>query len=309
MKRKFRNRGWLLYALFLVSVVARSQPELGTRATAMIDPVGRTGIYRIVLPPQLVANCKSDFSDLRIYKPDGSTVPYVLRTNISDPLNAGYLALPDPAISRKDSSNKHSYYRLQYEDAYRIDRLSLLVADPELYKREARIMAPGNSTGMIPVTSVSIDPHDTAFRLPSVKAQTLVIDIDNGDNPPLAITRVATAQSGIYILTYLQAITRIDYQLQTGHDEDGPPDYDLHYFTDSLSRHPLDIGLQPVRLNKLPAAGGRDTAAKATVSGGNPNPANRKSGFLLWSILIIILFLLLYVSVKLAKSIANKQDR
>jgi hypothetical protein len=301
MKRKFRNRGWLLCGLFLLSAVVWSQPEPVTRATAMVDSVARTGFYRIVLPPKLVAKCRADLSDLRIYKPDGSTVPYVLRTDMQDRLNAGYLALSDPAIRRKDSSNKHSYYRLQYDDSYRIDRLSLMVSGPILFKREVRIMAGSDSTDPIPVTSVSIDPHDTAFRLPSVKARTLVIDVDNGDNPPLVITRVASAQSGIYMLTYLEAISRIDYQLQTGHDENGPPDYDLHYFTDSLSQHPFDIGLQPIRLDNMPAPNG--------LTAGGRDKANRRSGLLLWGILSVILFLLLYMSVKLAKSIAQKKDQ
>jgi hypothetical protein len=275
----------------------------------MIDTVGRSGFYRIVLPPQFVAKCRADLSDLRIYKPDGTTVPYVLRTDVNDRLNAGYQPLPDPTIRRTDSSNKHSYYRLRYDDTYRIDRLSLMVSDPMLYKRETRIMVGGDSTDPAPVTSVSIDPHDTAFRLPSVKTRTLVIDIDNGDNPPLAITRVASAQSGIYILTYLESISRIDYQLQTGHGGDGPPDYDLHYFTDSLSRHPLDIGLQRIYFDKLTSGSGPDTEAKAAGGIKNPSPANRKAGLLLWSILIIILLLLVYVSVKLARSIAkNKVD-
>jgi hypothetical protein len=275
----------------------------------MIDTVARTGFYRIVLPPSLVAKCRADLSDLRIYKPDGTTLPYVLRTDVDDHLNAGYQSIPDPAIRRTDSSNKHSYYRLQYDDTYRIDRLSLLVSNPVLFKRETRIMTYRDSTDLVSVASVSIDSHDTAFRLPSVKAKTLVIDIDNGDNPPLAITRVASAQSGIYILTYLESISRMGYRLQTGHGGDGPPDYDLHYFTDSLSRHPLDIGLQRIYLDTLTSGGGQDTTATAATGVKNPVPSNRKGGLLLWSILAIVLLLLLYVSVKLARSVAQKQDR
>jgi hypothetical protein len=307
MKKKNWIRVGLFCGLPLLSTVVRSQPEPVIRARAMIDTVATTGFYRIVLPPLIVAKCKADLSDLRIFKPDGTTVPYVLRTKAHDRLNAGYEALPDPTIRRKDSSNKHSYYRLQYDDAYRIDRLSLMVSGPMLYKRETRIMACSDSADPVPVTSVSIDPHDTAFRLPSVKARTLVIDIDNGDNPPLSITRVASAQSGIYMLTYLEAITRIDYELETGHGGDGPPDYDLHYFTDTLSWHPMDIGLRPIYVEKLSPPGGRDTVAKAAAAIKNQITANRRGGLLLWSILAIILLLLLYVSVKLARAVSQKE--
>src|SRR5580658_4169286 len=308
MRRKFRNSGWVTLGLLLMSTVVKAQLEPETRATAMVDPITASGFYRIVLPPQLVAKCQADLSDLRIYKPDGTTVPYVLRTSTHDRLNAGYQALPDPSIQRKDSSNKHSYYHLQYDDSYRIDRLSLTISDPILYKREIHIMAYRDSTDAVPVTSISIDPHDTAFRLPSVKARNLIIDIDNGDNPPLNITRVSSAQSEIYILTYLEYYSRVGFQLQTGHGEYGPPNYDLHYFTDSLSRHPLDIGLQAILIDKLPQPA-RDTTAKTairTARSGSPVPANRKDAFFLWSILVIILLLLLYVSVKLARAIDKK---
>src|SRR5579863_6627562 len=185
MRRKFRIRRLvgLTASPLLLWAVVWSQSEPGTRARALIDPVTTTGFYRIVLPPQLVAKCLADLSDLRIYKPDGTTVPYVLRTNVHDRLNAGYLALPDPSVQRKDSSNKHSYYRLQYDDAYRIDRLSLMISNPVLYKREMHISASRDNSEPVHVTRVSIDPHDTAFKLPSFKTRTLVIDIDNGDNP------------------------------------------------------------------------------------------------------------------------------
>jgi hypothetical protein len=294
-----------------MSTAGKAQWEPDTRARAMVDPITTTGFYRIVLPPQLVAKCRADLSDLRIYKPDGTTVPYVLRTNVHDRLNAGDLALPDPLIRRTDSSNKHSYYRLRYDDAYRIDRLSLMISDPILYKREIHIMASGDTTEPVPVTSLSIDPHYTALRLPSVKARTLVIDIANGDNPPLNIIRVSSAQSGIYILTYLEYYSGVGFQLQTGHGEYGPPNYDLHYFTDSLSRHPMDIGLQPIQIDTLHRTG-IDTVAKAPAPAAHtqdPISANRKAGLLLWSILIVILLLLTYISVKLARAIEKKEKQ
>jgi hypothetical protein len=119
---------------------------------------------------------------------------------------------------------------------------------------------------------------------------------------------VSSAQSGIYILTYLEYYSRVGFQLQTGHGEYGTPNYDLHYFTDSLSRHPLDVGLQAILIDKLPKPA-RDTAAKTairTTRAVSPVPANRKAAFLLWSILVIILLLLTFVSVKLARAIDKK---
>jgi hypothetical protein len=318
MKKNYRIKGLLVCGLLCLSAVARAQPQPSVTAegltipvTAQVDSVPRTGFYRIVLPPHLVAKCRPDLSDLRIYKPDGTTVPYVLRTAIHDRMNAGYLPLPDPMISQKDSSNKHSYYRLRYDDTYRIERLSLIVSNPILYKRTVRIMAEEDSTGDKPVTCVSIDPKDTVFLLPAVKAKTLLIDIANGDNAPLVIREVVSAQSGIYLLAYLLAGEGNRYELGAGDSTEGPPDYDLHYFTDSLQQHPFDIGLQPVRLRTGWAFGQKAPAKLATGSTASGqdgiSAGGRKSGLLLWSILIFILLMLTFVSIKLARAVSQKE--
>ena len=295
----------------------RAQREHSVRA--QLDSVAQTGFYRIVLPPAFIAWCRPDLSDLRIFKPGGEQVPYVLRTDIPDSLNAGWLSLPDPSIGRRDSSNKHSYYRLQYENAYRIERLSFVISNPVLYKRTARITAVGDSAhaevvdpdaaGDGPVVCVSIDPHDTAFRIPAIKARALLIDIANGDNAPLAITRVVSAQSGIYILTWLQSFTGSGYELVAGKSWPYPPDYDLHYFTDSLRRRPFDIGLNSIQVEDSTAVS-RSAVVKPSRDGTGKEAdirANRRSGLLLWSILIFILLLLLYVSVKLARAVSQKE--
>jgi hypothetical protein len=88
-------------------------------------------------------------------------------------------------------------------------------------------MVEEDSTGDKPVTCVSIDPKDTVFLLPAVKAKTLLIDIANGDNAPLVIRKVVSAQSGIYLLAYLLTGEGSRYELGAGDSTEGPPDYDL----------------------------------------------------------------------------------
>lgn len=287
---------------------SQQQPQRRHAVTAMVDSVAKTGFYRIILPPAFVAHCRPDLSDLRIFKPDGEQVPYVLRTGIHDRLNAGWLSLPDPSIRQRDSSNKHSYYRLQYDNAYRIDRLSFVISNPVLYKRSVRIMAAENSATPEPVAYASIDPNDTAFEIPAIKAQILLVDITNGDNAPLAITRVASAQSGIYILTWFRAFSGSGYELMGGNHWSDPPDYDLHYFTDSMRRRPLDIGLKSIHVEDM-APDTQSAAIKKVPSTGKDGgiPANSGSGLLLWSVLIFVLLLLVYVTSKLARAISRKE--
>ena len=298
MSRKYRNSGWLAIALLLTS--ARSDAQFQPTTTVAVDSVPKAGIYRIVLPPSFVARCRTDLSDLRIFDEGSATkeTPYVLRTELQDPLNAGYQPIPDPKIVEKDSSNHHSYYNLKYNDGYRMDRLSFVIRSPALYKRMALLMS--NDNEQIGVqASISIDPRDTVIHLRPMKGDNLIIDVDNEDNEPLAITRVATAQAGIYLLTYLEP--QHSYALMAGDPAVAAPEYDLHYFTDSTRMSPVTIGLGPIE------------RIEWRVKNVKRNPpleqANRKSRqVLLWSLVVSILLFLLYVSIKLARAVNKKES-
>jgi hypothetical protein len=186
---------------------------------------------------------------------------------------------------------------LSYNEAYRIGRLSLVIRNPILYKRKARITSSDEF-----ICTISIDPNDTVFRIPDVKTQQLLIDISNADNAPLAVTRVATAQSALYILTHLEQGDA--YEFVAGDSLAQKPDYDLHYFTDSLRQKPLDLGLKPVDV-RVRRAG--DVSLNSTVvRGAVPASENTRSTVLLWLVLVIVLLLLVYISVKMVKAIAKK---
>jgi hypothetical protein len=209
---------------------------------------------------------------------------------------SGTVPVPDPKISQKDSSNKHSYISLQYPDTYRIDQLGLVIRNPVLFKRTARIINPDDSTGRPWVALITIDPRDTIFHIPTVKARRLLIDISNADNAPLVISRVSSYQSAIYILTHLEKGGA--YELEGGDPMAEKPDYDLHYFTDSMRQKPLFIDLKPVyysRIKEEPVARRKEAAS-----------GNTRSRVLLWSVIVLVLLLLIYISVKMVKAIAKK---
>lgn len=120
--------------------------------------------------------------------------------------------------------------------------------------------------------------------------------------------RAASAQSGIYILTYLLSISHYGYKLYSGLGDYGPPDYDLHFFTDSLRGHPRDLGLRPIVMESEPGPGRQDSTLqqpRATLNK-SPIPVNQKSGFLLWGSLLIVLFILIYFSIRMVKAIGKK---
>jgi hypothetical protein len=310
IRKRSRSRPWtialgwvLLAAILLIPFAGRADHTVG----ALLERVKKTGFYRIILPPQLVARCREDLADLRICRPDGVFIPYVLNDAAGSPWIAGALPLPDPQIRQRDSSDKHSYISLEFGDAYRIDRLSLVVRGPSLYKRRARIME-----GTRSIAVITIDPHDSVFRIPAVKARRLLIDIENADNAPLVISRVASFQSGIYVLAHLEDGN--EYELEGGDSLAERPDYDLHYFTDSLRRRPMDIGFQSVYLKEyhppMPErdSSRRDSDAAASRAAVASRKGSIRSTVVLWSVLALVLLFLLYFSAKMVRAIGKKES-
>lgn len=297
MRQKYRNKPGFLRAVFTSALAlfgglcpAQYQPV----ATVPVDSVTKPGIYRIVLPPSFVARCRTDLSDIRIFTGVGKEAPYVLRTADSDRFNAGYLPLPDPKISRKDSTNHFSYYLLQYDDFYRIDRLSLVITSPALYKRSAYVLpAGGRATGT--TGSFSLDPSDTVIPVEHFRTDSVLIEVSNEDNAPLEITRVAGAQSGIYLLAYLEPGN--SYRLVAGDSDVVAPKYDLHYFTDSALLPPVTIGVGSVER----------VGTVAQRKPGRTRSAGKPGQLILWSIIGATLVLLLFVSVKLTRAIDKKE--
>ena len=206
-----------------------------------------------------------------------------------------YQDVPDPAIRQKDSSDKHSYITLSYKEPYRIDKLDLGIRGPALYRRHARIYEIDAAQKSL-IAECTLDPLNTSFRILPVKTSTLLIDISNEDNAPLLIQRATSSQLDQFLVAWLQP--GLSYRLLAGNARVTAPDYDLKYFVDTVSRNMEEIragALQHIDSPKGPAlAAGKDHSA-----------------LLLWSIIAGVLFLLIFLSVKMLKAIPGKdaQDR
>lgn len=308
-KRQFKGpayhggvrRGWLLAACIGL-VVARAGAQGTFAYRSALDTVGVTGFYRIILSPELIAKCRADLADLRILGADNRFVPYVL----TDPSKEKDLKNPRVSVpgrmSQKDSSNKHSFITLLYPDSYRIGELAFQIRDPVFYKRNAVVYAEGASPGQwLSIANITIDPRHLHFDLPPTKTRQLRIDIANADNAPLVISDAAGFQESVCLLAYLKASS--GYQVLAGNAKAIAPEYDLKYFTDSLKEKPADL-----LVGRLQPMNDKDQPPGTTEI---PNPkktAGHKdhSGILLWSIITLVLLLLIYLSVKLARATAQK---
>jgi hypothetical protein len=224
--------------------------------------------------------------------------------NTRNTINGRYLGVPYPAIIQKDSSDKHSYITVQYRDSYRIDKLELILQGPVLFKRrawvydyvvtathgEAATHADGGERRLLAETELS--PGNTSFLVSSAKTNRLIIDIANGDDRPLIIQAVKTGELNRYVLTYLQPGT--GYHFLAGDTDATAPEYDLKYFIDSLTRDPDELAAGPVS----PIGRGQEPVTKIVPD---------HSGLILWSILILVLLSLAFLSYKMANAIPKKK--
>ncbi|HVU57623.1 MAG TPA: hypothetical protein VHD83_21315 [Puia sp.] len=197
---------------------------------------------------------------------------------------------PAPAIFRKDSGD-HTYITLTYKEPYIVDELILPVSSPALYRRKAKIYDKERSFYGV---NVIIDPANDHYLLPPFKTREIMIEINNGDNPPLVIDKIVSTQGGRYLLSYLQPGQ--GYQLLAGNDKAAAPQYDLQSFADTIDREPPSI---------LP---GTLTA----VGRPSPSPAKDSSrdykGVYLWTAIVVVLILLIWLCLNMLRSIRGSRE-
>jgi hypothetical protein len=201
-----------------------------------------------------------------------------------------YRQTPEPVIAQKDSSNHHSYVTLTFKEPYLVEHLDVDIKGPRLYKREARVLVKGGT--YYGNEQLYLDPSSHSFDVGPMKAQSIILDIDNEDNAPLIISKTGTSQLERYLLVWLEPGR---YWLLEGNMQAQAPRYDLKYFVDTVSREPAEIvpgALQAISGPAVPPAVERD-----------------RSGVLLWVIILTVLALLVFLSLKMLKAIPGNQQK
>src|SRR5580692_7361171 len=111
MKKKraysFAYCACLLLTGLMATPFTYCRSQTGFAYAASLDTIKQAALYRITLPPELIATCKADMADLRIAGPDGRFIPYVLRTDLPILSTEGFREFPILSNERlKDSSTE-----------------------------------------------------------------------------------------------------------------------------------------------------------------------------------------------------------
>lgn len=197
--------------------------------------------------------------------------------------------VPSPKIEQKDSGQT-SRVTLRFADAYRVAKLRLSIAGAQFFKRDVSIYEVVNGTQRL-IDNVELNSAKSSSMLLSAKAQTLVLEINNNDNPPLQITRADAFQTEEYITAYLEKGKF--YSLITGNDTARMPVYDLKFFADSLNNYRGKLGYGPLKAVAV---------NKKVIKEGNKNP------WLLWGAIAAALLVLAFLTVKMTSEINNRQN-
>lgn len=116
--------------------------------------------------------------------------------------------------------------------ARHIGQLCINISAPKYYSRLLTIHLPDeqNKPGQL---IASYDLLSSAcFEFPVIKMQSLLLVINNRDNPPLTIDTMATAEPNIFATAYLDEGHQ--YHLLMESDSATQPDFDLLHFKDSI---------------------------------------------------------------------------
>lgn len=186
--------------------------------------------------------------------------------------------LPAPlGLASPSHRNGQSRWLLQWAQPFSMGQLHLWFTGPPAYDRACRVSKPDTfrrKRRVYPDTVYLYEARATSLQMPTVmelpgqELPTLVLDVEDGDSPPLTLTQALALSPAIDLIAYLKPGER--YTLAWGHPDLQPPRYDL-------ARLRARLPLQPGRLYPGPITD-RGQGLAATVAA-----ATERQPWLLWT--------------------------
>ena len=199
---------------------------------------------------------------------------------------SNYILIPAPVISQKDSSDGYSYVTLRFNDSYWINRLSLQVQGTKFFKRNLTIYDNNQLAGEHELYSLS--SNEAMVYSISSKTNALQIKIQNDDNPPLKVTEAVAYQLRRSLITWLEEGN--GYQMVFGDSSAKAPRYDLAFFKDSIHKEPMLLAYGKPEISNL-------------VISEKTKGINK---IWMWVIIICVLAVLIFFTVRMTREISNK---
>lgn len=194
--------------------------ELDLTGLSWQAAVQGSGLSRIALPAHVLAHSQADLVDLRLVTPDGRQIPYLLRRLPTERPS-------DPVTMVREEVRGRSMIKVTVPDPdIPVSTVTLFTDAPTFSRQVSFFRAAGQV--LDPLRSANWIGEDRPARLSldidRVVGQTLVVQIDNGDDPPLPLSGLSLSWPAWELIAVLpDSGARLVY----GDPRRGPPDYDL----------------------------------------------------------------------------------
>jgi|GEM_PF-2205969 len=191
---------------------------------------GAVGMARIPLDRAVQAASRKSLSDLRLTDTDGNQIPHLVRGTVVDPTQDIDLA----GVERTEDGG--------------ISRLVVPISDPDVavatvtlhtdataFRRTVTVLYPA-ADRLLPLRSVGWEgadrPGAIGIAVDQVVGDTLVVEIDNGDDPPLPVSGMSVSRPGWELVAVLP---ETGATLHVGDPRRAPADFDLQLYADDLT--------------------------------------------------------------------------
>lgn len=259
---------------------------------------GNAGVKTIDLPA-------SDYAYYKIWINDKLSAPL----NI---INAGYYKnipqavryqeLPVERIQQEDNLKQgKSYVAITLDTLNVVDKISWNISGAPFYQRRASLYALRRVTDKKGkdkeyreyISGFQINSrHGNIQYVPATRAENLLIEISNGDNPPLVMNEIKIYQVSRYLVAWLKKSE--SYTMKFGTDDMQTPDYDLESFRDSIpGALPAITPAAPISL--LPG----ERTPRATVF---------TTRLFIWVAIVVVILVLGIMSFKMIRETKSMQE-
>ena len=202
-----------------------------------------------------------------------------------------WIALPAPVITQEDSTDKHSYYKLQFGESFSIDKLVVQFEGAPFFKRKLAVYASNSfNSPLIETTTASSLPVSISI---AQKTRQVWVVMDNKDNSPLQLSSAKAFMLRQDIITYLKEGQ--SYQLNFGDSTlTSSPSYDIAAFQDSIPGNLPVVLPGPIRaINQQANVVVRD---------------NKTGTWITWISIGIVLVLLLIITMRMTGEVNKTKN-
>ncbi|MBS1680906.1 MAG: hypothetical protein JST48_04270 [Bacteroidetes bacterium] len=220
----------------------------------------------------------------------------------ADTENGQYEEVPGKVSFSTDLNKKQSFITLSFDTVQFVDRIDLSMRGKQQYflrrasveePRERRVKKGKIEKYLYTLNEFEVSStHPTQLYVQS-RLKEFQIIIDNEDNQPLELTSLRAYQLNRYLITWLSANN--DYIIKIGSENLMAPSYDLRFFSDSI----------PKQIASLPVGGALVYEKKEPL----PDTSFFTNKNFIWTAIVLVVLLIGYMAVSLAKDVGKSAEK